>query len=137
DQPTGAIHNGHDRSVIFQRSAVNAAPSVVSKLDSPLELAIVLACSLASQALAEGRAVGLLADDGRLRLVTPGRGPRQLWRILGALVDARATGLLPLGEVIRQGHTARATDVSGSALAVVTPALDGIWLPAMVGWQRG
>jgi uncharacterized protein (DUF58 family) len=137
DQSTGAIHNGHDKRMVFQRSAVDALPSVVSKLDSPLELAIVLACSLASQALAEGRAVGLLADDGRLRLVTPGRGPRQLWRILGALVDAQASGAQPLGQVIRQGHAARAGEVSGTALAVITPALDGDWLPALAGWQRG
>ena len=136
-QPTGAVHNGQDQRVIFQRSAVDALPSRVSKLDSPLELAIVLACSLASQALAEGRAVGLLADDGRLRLVTPGRGPRQLWRILGALVDAQATGAQPLGQVIRQGHAARASEVSGTALAVITPALEGAWLPALAGWQRG
>ena len=51
----------------------------------------MLACSLAAQALSEGRAVGLLADDDRQLLVTPGRGPRQLWRILGELVDAQAT----------------------------------------------
>src|SRR5689334_14138928 len=137
EQPSGAVQNGHDRSLVFQRSAVNAAPSLVSKLASPLELAIVLACSLASQALAEGRAVGLLADDGRLRLVTPGRGPRQLWRILGALVDAQASGAQPLGQVIRQGHAARASEVSGTALAVITPALDGAWLPALASWQRG
>jgi uncharacterized protein (DUF58 family) len=137
EQPTGALRNGHDQAVVFQRSAVEGLPTNVSKLDSPLELAIVLACSLASQALAEGRAVGLLADDGRLRLLTPGRGPRQLWRILSALVDAQASGAQPLGEVIRQGHTARASEVSGTALAVVTPALDGAWLPALAGWQRG
>ena len=137
DRPTGAIQNGPDESVVFQRSAVDATPTGISRLDSPLELAIVLACSLASQALAEGRAVGLLADDGRLRQITPGRGPRQLWRILGALVDAQATGVQPLGEVIRQGHAARASEVSGTALAVVTPALDGAWLPALASWQRG
>jgi uncharacterized protein (DUF58 family) len=136
-QTAGAIHNRNGKSLTFQRSAVDALPSGVSKLDSPLELAIVLACSLASQALAEGRAVGLLADDGRLRLVTPGRGPRQLWRILGTLVDAQASGMQPLGQVIRQGHTARSSEVSGTALAVITPALDGAWLPALAGWQRG
>jgi hypothetical protein len=70
-------------------------------------------------------------------LVTPGRGPRQLWRILGALVDAQASGAQPLGQVIRQGHTARSSEVSGTALAVITPALDGAWLPALAGWQRG
>jgi hypothetical protein len=66
----------------------------------------------------------------------PARGPRQLWRILGALVDAQATGTLPFAEVLRQGHAARATDLAGAALAVVTPELDGAWLPALVGWQR-
>jgi uncharacterized protein (DUF58 family) len=133
DGETGEPRQDH---VYTQTSAVSAV-SLVSQADSPLELAIVLACSLAAQALSEGRAVGLLADDGSHRLVSPGRGPRQLWRILGALVDAQATGALALGEVIRQGHTARAAEVSGTALAVITPALDGAWLPALASWQRG
>jgi uncharacterized protein (DUF58 family) len=106
-------------------------------MDSPLELAITLACSLAAQALAEGRAVGLLADDGRRRLVTPGHGPRQLWRILSELVNAQATGAQPLGEVLRQGYAARASEASGAALVVVTPALDGAWLPGLASWRRG
>jgi uncharacterized protein (DUF58 family) len=113
------------------------ATPTISGMASPLELAIVLACSLAAQALAEGRTVGLLADDGRRRLVSPGQGPRQLWRILSELVDAQATGGLPLGEVLRQGYAARASESSGAALVVVTPALDGAWLPALAGWQRG
>lgn len=121
----------------YRQSSLVAAPIVASATDSPLELAIALVCSLAAQALAEGRAVGLLTDDGRQRLVTPGRGPRQLWRILGELVDAQATGALALGDVLRRGHAARATEVSGTALVVVTPALDGTWLPALAGWQRG
>ncbi len=121
----------------YTQTSTIDAPMAESRLDSALELAIVLACSLASHALGEGRAVGLLADDGRQRLVMPGRGPRQLWRILGALVDARATGVLPFAEVLRQGHAARATELAGAALAVVTPALDGGWLPSLVSWQRG
>jgi uncharacterized protein (DUF58 family) len=121
----------------YRQSSVVSVVSVINQTDSPLELAVVLACSLAAQALAEGRAVGLLADDGRQRLITPGRGPRQLWRILGELVDAQATGEQPLGAVIRQGHAARPTEVSGAALVVVTPALDGAWLPALASWQRG
>jgi uncharacterized protein (DUF58 family) len=104
---------------------------------SPLELAIVLVCSLAAQALSEGRSVGLLANDGRQRLITPGRGPRQLWRILSELVDAQATGELPLGELLRQGQLARANELTGAALVVVTPALNGAWLPALATWLRG
>jgi uncharacterized protein (DUF58 family) len=131
------VYGARSQDGEFQRSAADVGAATVSEIASPLELAIVLACSLASQALGEGRAVGLLADDGRQRLVTPGRGPRQLWRILGALVDAQATGGLPLDEVIRQGQAARGAEVSGTALAVVTPALDGAWLPAMASWRRG
>jgi uncharacterized protein (DUF58 family) len=104
---------------------------------SPLELAIVLVCSLAAQALSEGRSVGLLANDGRQRLITPGHGPRQLWRILSELVDAQATGELPLGELLRQGQLARANELTGAALVVVTPALNGAWLPALATWLRG
>jgi uncharacterized protein (DUF58 family) len=120
----------------YSQSSVVPTPTI-SGMESPLELAIVLTCSLAAHALAEGRTVGLLADDGRRRLVTPGQGPRQLWRILSELVDTHATGRLPLGEVLRQGHAARASESSSAALVVVTPALDGAWLPALAGWQRG
>jgi uncharacterized protein (DUF58 family) len=121
----------------YSQSSVVSGPPTASGTDSPLELAITLACSLAAQALAEGRAVGLLADDGRRRLVTPGHGPRQLWRILSELVNAQATGAQPLGEVLRQGYAARASEASGAALVVVTPALDGAWLPGLAGWRRG
>ena len=120
----------------YIQSSVVATPTA-SGMESPLELAIVLACSLAAHALAEGRTVGLLADDGRRRLISPGQGPRQLWRILSELVDAGATGALPLGEILRQGYAARASESSGAALVVVTPALDGAWLPALAVWQRG
>ncbi|MFL5802816.1 MAG: DUF58 domain-containing protein [Roseiflexaceae bacterium] len=120
----------------YRQSSVIAAPTV-SGMDSPLELAITLACSLAAQALAEGRAVGLLAEDQRRRMIPPGHGPRQLWRILSELVDAQATGGQPLGEVLRQGYAARASEASGAALVVVTPALDGAWLPGLATWQRG
>ncbi len=135
ERSTDARRRTSTQSEYIQRSVV-AAPTV-SGMESPLELAIVLACSLAAHALAEGRTVGLLADDGRRRLVSPGQGPRQLWRILSELVDAGATGALPLGEILRQGYAARASESSGAALVVVTPALDGAWLPALAVWQRG
>jgi uncharacterized protein (DUF58 family) len=118
-----------------RHSAVSERPDV-SRPESLPDLAIVLACSLAAQALAEGRVVGLLADDGQRRLVQPGSGPRQLWRILNDLVGAEATGARPLGEVIRETRWARGADLAGEALVVVTPALDGAWLPALAR-QRG
>jgi uncharacterized protein (DUF58 family) len=98
---------------------------------------VALAASVAAQALGEGRAVGLRADDGQRRVVTPGRGPRQLWRILGELVDAQATGALPLAELVRQGRAAQGAEMAGAGLAVVTPDTSGGWLAALADWQRG
>lgn len=137
EPPAVAAPSAHADPYSYTQSSALEAPQDEARIDSPLELAIVLACSLAAQALAEGRAVGLLANDGQQRMVMPGHGPRQLWRILSALVDAQAAGELPLGEVLRQGRAARAGEVAGSALAVVTPALGGEWLPALASWQRG
>jgi hypothetical protein len=37
---------------------------------------------------------------------------------------------------LRQGHAARAGELAGTALAVVTPALDGEWLPALASWRQ-
>ncbi|GAB4188329.1 MAG: DUF58 domain-containing protein [Roseiflexaceae bacterium] len=119
-----------------QTSAVEQQPAEL-RAEAPVELAITLACSLAAQALSEGRLVGLLADDGRQRLVSPGRGPRQLWRIMSELVDAQASGALPLADLLRQGAAARQSEVAGAALVVITPALDGAWLPALGSWLRG
>lgn len=114
--------------VTLQSSALPEAPHF---WETPLELAVVIAASLAAKALGEERLVGFLADDGRPRLVQAGRGPRQLWRILEELADVRATGTLPIGDVVRRERG------SGAALAVITPALDGAWLPALAEWQRG
>lgn len=124
----------HER---YGQSSALAAPSDTSAPDDPLELAIMLVGSLAAQALSEGRAVGFLADDGRQRLAPPARGPRQLWRILGELVDAQAAGKLALGDLLRAGHGAGAAELSSAALVVVTPALDGGWLPALATWRQG
>lgn len=132
----GAPATSEPEHSALQSSALPPAPAI-QPWDTPLELAVVLAASLAAQALSDGRMVGLLADDGRRRMLQPGRGPRQLWRILEELVDAQAAGALPLGEVIRQGRASRAVQNDGAALAVVTPALDGAWLPALAEWQRG
>jgi uncharacterized protein (DUF58 family) len=125
------VHDRHTQSSLVEDAAV------INTAASPLELAVTLACSLAAQALAEGRAVGLLADDGRRRLLTPGRGPRQLWRVLSELVDAQASGALALGDLLRQGQSAHANEIGGAGVVVITPALDGAWLPALSTWLRG
>ncbi|MEM8534118.1 MAG: DUF58 domain-containing protein [Chloroflexota bacterium] len=60
---------------LYTQSSVLEELSHLSQIDSPLELAIILVCSLATHSLSEGRSVGLLADDGTRRLIMPGQGP--------------------------------------------------------------
>ena len=114
-----------------QRSVVSERP-VESRPDTLVDLAITLTASLAAQALSEGRMVGLLCDDGRRRLVAPAGGAGQLWPILNALVDGQATGRQPLGELLRESRAFRGQRLTGAALVVITPALDGAWLPDLV-----
>lgn len=116
---------GYGQSSVIDTLAVESRPT------SLLELAITLAASLAAQSLAEGRMVGLLCDDGRRRVVVPGSGTRQLWHILNELVDSAATGQQPLGTLLRQHDGGRSHGLADAALVVVTPALDGAWLPAL------
>jgi uncharacterized protein (DUF58 family) len=100
--------------------------------NDPLELAVVLAASLAAQLLGEGRSVGLLADDGRARAVPPGQGPRQLWRILGELVDVEASGAQDLRAVLRRWRQSQDQgSIRGAALALVTPDSGAGWLSAL------
>ncbi|MDZ4717828.1 MAG: DUF58 domain-containing protein [Roseiflexaceae bacterium] len=103
--------------------------------DTLLELAVVMACSLAAQALSVGQSVGLIANDGQQRVVTPSQGPRQLWRILGALVDAQATGTIPPGRLMARGPGSPIARSAGAALLLVTTDLGGAWVGDLAGWQ--
>jgi uncharacterized protein (DUF58 family) len=102
-----------------------------------LELAIVVAGSLAAQALAEGRVVGLLGDDGQRRVVPPGQGTQQLWRILGALVEMQANGTTSLVDLLARGPGSYAARAPGAALALITADLGGSWAGALAGWHSG
>lgn len=119
---------GHTQSSVVSAVDVDYRPADLA------DLAITLAASLAARAIAEGRTVGLLCDDGRRRVVSPGSGPRQLWRILNELVDCEASGPRPLAEVLREG---RRLAGSGSAVVVVTGALDAAWLPELAARAGG
>lgn len=121
----------------YSQSSVVSALAVESRPANLPDLAITLAASLAAHALAEGRQVGLLCDDGRRRLVPPASGQRQLWRILNELVDGEANGERGLGELLGQGSGLRDANLSGSALVLITGALDAAWLPALAAHTGG
>jgi uncharacterized protein (DUF58 family) len=98
------------------------------RFEDGLELAVVLAASLAAQVLAAGRAVGFLTDDGQERVVVPGQGPRQLWQIMDKLVDVEASGAYALGDVIRHWQRQRGyTADTRAALVLITPDHASAW----------
>jgi uncharacterized protein (DUF58 family) len=102
-------------------------------VSSVLEYGVLVAASLAAQLLAEGRSVGLLADDGASRALAPAQGPRQLWTMLGSLVDVNATSQRSLADVLRRWRQAQNPNGgrSKSALIVITPDLTGLWQGAL------
>ena len=110
-----------------QTSAIDA-PTTELRAATPVDLAITLACSLAAQALAAHRMVGLLANDGQQRRVMPGRGARQLWEIQRALVDAEPNGAVPLDTLL----AGLRHEAGASMVAVVTSDIGGEWLPRLV-----
>jgi uncharacterized protein (DUF58 family) len=100
----------------------------------PVELAIVLAGSLAAQAISQGRAVGLIANDGSRQIVSPGSGPQQLWRILTTLVELQVGGGSATDLVARGPGTPYAR-TAGAGLVLVTADLSGRWMPGLASWQ--
>ena len=102
--------------------------------DSTEELAVVLACSLAHNLLAEGRTVGLYAHGAAQSMVRPGRGRQQQLQCMRVLVDAHASGERPLSGVIRDLHVATP---GRHAAVVITPDTGGEWLAALTGFTGG
>jgi uncharacterized protein (DUF58 family) len=92
--------------------------------DSTLELAIVLAASLAVRGLNERRKVGLALAGPHLEWLEPRSGPAQRWRILRALSVAQEgdRSLASLLSVGRPSQTA--------TLIVITPSSNPAWVAA-------
>lgn len=126
----------HHAEAYTQSSVVEAVADTVRPA-TLADLAVTLAASLAAQALAEGRSVGLLCDGGQRRVVHPAGGARQLWNVLNALADGAPAGSRTLAELLRGGHNGRESELRGAALAVVTGDLGAAWLPALLERQAG
>lgn len=87
--------------------------------ESTEERSVEVIASLARTILEQGLPTGLLTHGLRRLTLSPGRGLRQLQRILEALVEVRADGLLPLGDVLAEE---RRIFTPRSAVVVVTAA---------------
>lgn len=106
-----------------------------SGLNSTEEHAVLLAASLAVQALGQNRAVGLAAYGQTPQIVPTGRGQGQNWKILRALALANADGQNSLSQALTDlGRMARRR----SAAIIITPTDRADWIPdLLVLGQRG
>lgn len=96
--------------------------------ESTHEYGIILAASLASRLIKEGRGVGMVAHDRKVTAVPLDRGYVHLWRIMQALVMIRELGEVPLEGVLAGLEREVAL---GSSLMVITPSCDPRWIASL------
>ena len=112
---------------------MHALPHVGEGDESTEEYAVKLAGAIANQAIRENKAVGLLASGSRPAEVPPGKGPRQLWRIMEALATITADGQESLTEVVQEVGNALGRGIS---MVVITPSGDPDWLNALTTMRQ-
>lgn len=103
--------------------------------ESTEEYAITIAASVTQRYIAANRSVGLISFGAEYRVVEAERGQQQLSRILEALAVAKASGEIPLENLLleEQRRFGRHT-----TLVLVTPSTEGRWLTTVQSLvQRG
>lgn len=112
-----------------------AAVQLGQGADGTEEHMVLLAAALSVQGLEQHRAIGLATYGQQPRLITPGRGENQSWKLLRALALVTADGQADLKVALRDlGQVARRQ----SAATIITPSSDDKWLPDLMQLaQRG
>ena len=108
---------------------LDAAVHAGEEEESTEEYAVKIAGALIHQSIRENKAVGLVAYGAQKTVIPPGKGARQLWRLLEQLALVSADGRLPLHRVM--------TDVAvtlgrGLSIVVITPSTDTTWLNSLL-----
>lgn len=98
--------------------------------NSTLEHGVILAASLAEGGLRQGRAVGLVANARTLEWITPQSGESQRLELMRTLATVEP-GLRPLESVLSTGSSSLNANAS---IIVITPALEGHWMEALLAW---
>jgi uncharacterized protein (DUF58 family) len=112
---------------------METAVQLGSGFNSTEEQAVLLAASLAAQALGQNRAVGLAAYGQAPQIVPAGRGQGQRWKILRALALVNADGQYSLAQVISDlGRLSR----RGSAAILITPTHQTGWIPELLNLSQ-
>lgn len=102
-------------------------------LDSTLELAVVVAASLASQGMHQGRKVGLVMSGSRPTVIPLGSGPRHQWRLQVALAGA-GPGDQTLQDLLRS----KVVDGPAQAMRIlVTASVRPDWMARIRPGDRG
>lgn len=96
--------------------------------DSTLEHSIILAASLATTGLTQGRAVGLVSNARELVWLGPGAGETQRLQILRALATVEP-GTMPFAALLGQSQRAL---YRNSSLIIITSSVRGTWLEAIL-----
>jgi len=68
--------------------------------ESTEEYAVTIAASVIRHYLESGMKVGMIADDGDISLFSPSRGEQNLWAMMESLATIKATGRMPLGQLL-------------------------------------
>ena len=97
------------------------------------EYAVTIAASVAKHMLARGKAVGLIAYGQKREALSPDRSDRQMTKIMETLAVIRATGSIPMAQII--AAEGRGLGRNASAL-VITPSDDTRWVDSLRDLRR-
>jgi uncharacterized protein (DUF58 family) len=101
--------------------------------DGTEEHAVLLAASMAAQAIRHVRETGIATYGQKPQVIYPSVGEGHLWQILRALALVNADGDVPLAAALRDvGYAAR----PGSTALIITPNGSPDWLPGLLGMAK-
>jgi uncharacterized protein (DUF58 family) len=99
-----------------------------SGIDSSVETMVILAASLAYEMLHRRLAVGLLASNEQLTVVSPIRGHANIWTLLRALAPLQPSHSCPISHTLENAQSI----LSPRHLAIIlTPSLDTTWVKTL------
>jgi len=119
-----------EREVTEVAALRKSRPALVPSTE---EYSVTIAASLARHFLARNRAVGLVAYGQKREVIVPDRGDRQLAKIMETLAVIRATGTIPMAQIISAEGTGMGRNTSA---IVITPSDDLRWVEMLRDLRR-
>lgn len=101
--------------------------------ESTEEYGVKIAGAIIHKAIRENKAVGLVTYGAEKTVIPPGKGARQLWRMMEQLALTSADGRLPLHRVMTEVSS---TLSKGLSLVVITPSTEPSWLNSLALFRQ-